>query len=131
MRFSLRTFVLAPAILAAAALASTSAMAEATLKVPFNFTVSGKQCAAGLYSVKPNLTHGIVTLQSKDGARTFNWLLTPGDPAPSSTRVTLRFNELGNAYTLRTVEYGSLTTTRLDKKSPSNEHVHTRVIQGQ
>jgi hypothetical protein len=47
----LRNFVLAPAAMAAAALATNTAMAE-TLKVPFTFTVDGKDFPAGLYSVQ-------------------------------------------------------------------------------
>jgi hypothetical protein len=115
MRTILRNLVLAPVVLAAAAVASTSAMAEVTVKVPFNFTVAGKNCPAGTYSVNRDTLHGLVTLKGVDAARSFNWVLGPGDSSSSSSKVTLQFDELGQNHFLRAVKYGSLTTSRLDK----------------
>ena len=43
-------FVLAPAVLAAAALAANSAIAE-TVKIPFNFTAGNKVLPAGDYTI--------------------------------------------------------------------------------
>ncbi len=90
----LRNFVLAPAAMAAAALATNTAMAE-TLKVPFTFTVDGKDFPAGLYSVQRQSSQNLVTLISKDASQSFTWVVAPGDPAPTDTAVTLRFSELG------------------------------------
>jgi hypothetical protein len=131
MRSILYKFVLAPVVMAAAALATTTAAAAATVDIPFSFTVAGQDCPAGVYSVQRQTTGNLVILQSKDASRTFSWLLAPGDPAPTSTAVTLKFNESGTERTLRTVQYGGLITSRLDKKDKHTEHAHTRIIQGE
>ena len=119
----LRTFVLAPAAMAAAALATNTAMAE-TLKVPFTFTVDGKEFPAGLYSVQRQSSHNLVTLTSRDASQSFTWGVAPGDPAPTDTAVTLRFSE---AHALRSVQYGPLITPRLDKGHAQP----TRIVTGQ
>jgi hypothetical protein len=131
MRFNLRNFVLAPAVMAAAALATNTAMAETTLKVPFNFTVDGKNCPAGLYTVQRESTHNSVTLTSKATQRSFTWIIAPGDPAPTASAVTLTFDELGQTHTLRSVQYGPMVTSRLDQKTKESEHAPTRIVQGQ
>jgi hypothetical protein len=128
---------MAPAIMAAAALATNSAMAETILKVPFSFTVDGKNCPAGLYSVQLESIHGnLVTLKSKDVPQSFTWVVGPGDPAPGDTAVVLRFNELGETHALRSVQYGSQITSRLDKKPNKAEHakteqIKTRIVSGE
>ena len=124
MGSTLRNFVLAPAAMAAAALATNTAMAE-TLKVPFTFTVDGKDFPAGLYSVRQS-SHNLVTLISKDASQSFTWVVAPGDPAPTDTAVTLRFSELGETHALRSVQYGPLITPRLDKGA-----MPTRIVTGQ
>ena len=116
MRSILRNFVLAPAVMAAAALATNTAMAE-TVKVPFNFTVAGKNLPAGYYWVRREVSQNIVTLRSYETPQSFTWVLTPGDPAPTDTAVVLRFDVLGEAHALRSVQYGPLITLRLDKKA--------------
>ena len=131
MRINLRNTILAPAVLAVATFAAVSAHADATLKVPFSFTAAGKDCPAGLYTVSKDITHNLVTLKSKEATRSFTWVVGPGDPAPNSTAVTLRFNETGSNHELRSVQYGSNITSRLDKKNKHNEHVHVDTITGQ
>jgi hypothetical protein len=124
-----RNFVLAPAVIAAAALATNTAMAETTVKVPFSFTVAGKNCPAGLYSIQWESTHGnLVTLKSKEVPQSFTWVVGPGDPTPGDTAVVLRFDELGEMHALRSVQYGSQITSRLDKKANQAEHVKTQHI---
>ena len=54
MRSKLHTVLASAALMAAAVLATNSAMAETTLQVPFNFIVAGKICPAGHYTVKEN-----------------------------------------------------------------------------
>ena len=129
MAFNLRNFVLAPAVLAAAALTTNTAMAEATLKVPFNFTVAGKNCPAGLYTVQRE--HNLVILTSRGAQQSFIWALSPGAPAPTASDVTLTFNELGQTHTLRSVQYGPMVTSRLDKQTKETEHAPRVVLQGQ
>ena len=116
MGSTLRNFVLAPAVMAAAALATNTAMAE-TVKVPFNFTFDGKDFPAGYYSVKREMSENMVTLRSNATSQSFTWIIAPGDPAPTDTAVTLRFDELGQDHVLQSVQFGPLITSRLDKKT--------------
>ena len=116
MGSTLRNFVLAPAVIAAAALATNTAMAE-TVKVPFKFTVAGKDFPAGYYSVKREFSLGMVTLRSNATSQSFIWILAPGDPAPTDTAVVLRFDQLGQDHVLQSVQFGPLITSRLDKKA--------------
>src|SRR5260370_40981637 len=100
--------------MAAAALATNTAMAE-TLKVPFTFTVDGKDFPAGLYSVQRQSSQNVVTLISKDASQSFTWVVAAGEPAPTDTAVTLRFTGLAETHALRSVQYGQLITPRLGK----------------
>ncbi len=113
----LRSIVLAPAIMAAAALATNVAVAETTLKVPFNFSVAGQSMPAGLYTVQRDSTGNIVHLRGQDATHSFNWILAPGSPAPTDDRIVLRFDTDGQSHALRSVQYGPGITSRLDKKS--------------
>jgi hypothetical protein len=130
MRSILRTLVLAPAMIAAAALATNYAMAESTVNVPFSFTVAGKYCPAGQYLVQRDPIHNFVTLRGKSAPVGFNWILGPGDGAPGSSTLTLSFDQQDRGYALESVQFGSMTTRRLDK-GPHSEHKTVRVIQGQ
>jgi hypothetical protein len=116
MRSTLRNFVLAPVVMAAAALAANTAMAE-TVKVPFNFTFEGKDFPAGYYSVKREMSQNMVTLRSSATSQSFTWVIAPGDPAPTDTAVVLRFDRLGQDHMLQSVQFGPLVTSRLDKKA--------------
>jgi hypothetical protein len=122
MRSILRTLVLAPVVMAAAALATNAAMAETTLTVPFSFKVAGKICPAGRYAVDRNLGHNYVTLVAKNAPVGFQWILTPGDDDRKNSDVTLSFDKQGEGYVLGLVQYGRLATHRLDKVSPHSEH---------
>lgn len=132
MRSTLRTLVLAPVVLAAAALAANTAMAsEVHVNVPFTFSVAGKICPAGAYRVDEDRAHGLVTLQSADSSRSFTWILRPGDPAPNDKHVALRFDQQGHGYALRSVQFRSLITSRLDKAGSHSEHKTVNAIEGQ
>jgi hypothetical protein len=131
MRSILNKLVLVPAVAAVAALASNAAMAETLLKVPFNFTVAGKVCPAGTYSVERDRIGTLVTLKSMDAPRTFSWAVGPGDPAPSDARVVLSFDEQGQMHALRSVQYGARITARLDHKTHQPERAPMMVTEGQ
>jgi hypothetical protein len=132
MRSILRKLALTSVALAAVALAANTAMAaESRVNVPFNFTVAGKICPAGAYSVIEDTGRGMVTLRSVDASRSFTWLLRAGEPAPTDTNVTLRFDEQAQGYTLQSVQYRSLITPKLDKKAPHSEHKAVRMVEGQ
>jgi len=109
MRSILRKLALTSVALAAVALAANTAMAaESRVNVPFNFT-----------------------LRSVDASRSFTWLLRAGEPAPTDTNVTLRFDEQAQGYTLQSVQYRSLITPKLDKNAPHSEHKAVRMVEGQ
>jgi hypothetical protein len=115
MKFSFSKFVLAPAVLAAAALAANSAMAaETTIKVPFNFTAAGKVCPAGVYTVNRDADY--ITLTRKGYTESFTWVVGPGSPALTDTKVALKFDEIGKTHVLQSIQYGPVITARLDKK---------------
>lgn len=131
MRIILNKFVLAPVVLAAAALAANSAMAEASVNVPFNFTVGGKSFPAGSYSVIEDTVHNNVILWSKHAPVSFTSLIGAGDPAPTDSKVILKFDELGDRFALQSIQYNSLITPRLDKHVKNAEHTPVRMIEGQ
>lgn len=118
MKLNFRTLVLAPVALAVVAFTAQSAMAAATVKVPFSFTVNGKECPAGLYSVNRDSSKHIVNVHSVNGTETFNWVLNPVDKSRDTTdenRVTLRFEEAGDGHALKFVQFGSESTAELNK----------------
>lgn len=121
-------FMLAPAILAAVVLACNTAEAETHLIVPFSFTAAGKQCHAGEYKVDKGPLLNTVKLTSADATRSFVWVASPGDPSPTDQRAILTFDSRGEMHILRTVQMGSLITSRLDK--PGKEYIPVRVIGG-
>lgn len=131
MRITLNKFVLAPVVLAAAALATGTAMAEARVNVPFNFTVAGKNYPAGPYTVIEDSIHNSVTLWGRNTPVSFTSLIGAGDPAPTDSKVILTFDELGNRFALKTIQYHSLITPRLDKHEKNIEHTPVRMIEGQ
>lgn len=130
MRSVLRNLGLASAVVSTAALATNAAMA-ATVNVPFNFTVAGKNLPAGYYSVRREVSQNIVTLRSYKTPQSFTWILAPGDPAPTDSAVVLRFDELGEAHALQSVQYGPLITSRLDKKTRQTGQMIERDVPGQ
>jgi hypothetical protein len=123
-------FVLAPAVLAAVALAATSAKAEVTIKVPFNFTAGGKICPAGEYTVRHDDNSSFVTLISKSSSQIFTWVVGPGVAAPDNRKIALKFDEMGNGHVLQSVQYGALSTSRLDSKSMRDERESNQLTGG-
>jgi hypothetical protein len=118
MKITIRSLVLASAFLATAALTVPAAMAATTLNVPFAFTVGNETCPAGHYLVERDNTGNAVKLVG--ATQSFTWGIHPGDPAPSSTRVVLKFDDTDSGHALSEIQYGPLTTSRLDKKSMSH-----------
>ena len=117
MKSILTKFVLAPVVLAAAAVITTSAMAETTVKVPFKFTAAGQVCPAGYYTLKHDDGRNFVTLTNKDSAKSFTYVLGPGAADPADNRIALKFDDLGGTHVLQSIQYGPLVTSRLDKKT--------------
>ena len=129
MRTLVQKIFLASAVAAMAALTTSSALADVKVNVPFSFKANGKLCPAGYYSVGRDDTTGTVTLRNATWLRTFSWLAGPGDPAPTDNRIILRFDKVGDGYTLESVQYRSLITAQLDKKH--NRETPGRMVIGQ
>ncbi|MGB6689533.1 MAG: hypothetical protein WBE76_16990 [Terracidiphilus sp.] len=115
-------FVLAPAVLAAAALACNTASAS-TVNVPFSFAAAGHVWPAGAYSVRKEFSGDIVTLKSMDTGLSFSSLIGPGEPALTDTKVALKFDSIGNTHALRTIQYGGQITRQLDRKLERSERL--------
>lgn len=129
MRSPLSKLFLASLALAAAAVASSTAMAETRLTVPFSFTAGGKVCPAGVYRVDKGPMLNTVKLVSDDASRSFVWIIAPGAPNPSDSRIVLTFDNFGDTHLLQSVQYRDKITSRLDK--PAKEYVPSRIVSGQ
>src|ERR1017187_10234607 len=86
MRINLSKFILAQVVMAAAALASNTAMAE-TIKVPFNFSVPGHNWPAGESSIIPLASGNQISLVSQNRKKIFTSKLGPGAPDPGDRLV--------------------------------------------
>lgn len=78
--------------------------------------------------VAQNLNHSSVQLISRDGTKSFSWVLEPGDPDPASTAVVLSFDVNGSTDWLRTIQYGPQTTPKIDPGSRRFEYSTLRVL---
>ena len=123
MRSTIHTVLASAALMAAVVLTTNSAVAETTLNVPFSFTVGGKACPAGHYTVKENSIGTYVTLTDEDSSRVFTWVLGPGTPDLTGNHVVLQFEVSGQRHLLRSVQIGSMTTPILDKNDRNSEYV--------
>jgi hypothetical protein len=122
--------LLAAIVITAGGLATHTAAAETTLKVPFSFTVAGQSMPAGTYSVSKDALHNVVTLKSMDASKTFSAVLVPGDPAPGDRHVALKFDQSGNGHTLKSIQYGAGTTSSLERAPSERGYDPTRLSQG-
>ena len=114
MRITLRSLFLALAVLATSAF-TTRRAAAANVRVPFDFNVDGKTLPAGTYVVTRDNNGDTVTLESQDCKYAHTWLVIRDGEQQAEHMVTLRFDQSGDKYALRTVEYDTLITKRLDK----------------
>ena len=130
MRLSIRSLVLAPALMAAAAVTPQIASA-AVLHVPFAFTVQGQNLPAGEYTVTRDSSGSIVTLVVAENQKSFKWQVTPGDAAPGTQGVIMRFDRSNAGYELRSIQYNALITSQLDKRSHRNDDRPQHVIRGE
>ena len=131
MRLTLSSLVLASAVVAAA-VAVTPQVASATrVHVPFSFNAGGKVMPAGDYNVVREPSRQFVTMIDPSGRATRTWLLGPGEPKGSSTAVVLSFDQTENGALLRTVQYGPMITSQIDKKLLHNDDTRVHVIRGE
>lgn len=125
MKSNLSRFFFASAAVAAMALASIPVVAETTpIKVPFNFTVNGQKCAAGLYSVQRDSSGNLLRLVGGNSSQGFSWAANSQSDSRDS-RVVLKFDEDGQEHTLRSVQYGHVVTSNLDKRHTKSERARS------
>ena len=98
---------------AAATLAAKPAHADARVKVPFSFTVGGKRCLAGTYLVRGDAASNTVTLVGHNSS-VFSWIILPKVSEVDPNKVVLQFDQAGFDHALRSIQYGSQATARLD-----------------
>lgn len=113
--------LLPAAALAAVALLSINTAKAETVNVPFAFRAQGKLFPAGQYRVNKTLGDGFVTVRSLDGSRSFTSVVAPGAPAPSDSRVVLRFDNDRATHELRSIQYHGQISGRLDRGTATAE----------
>lgn len=123
MQPSLYRSLLCAAVMAmAAALMTIQAMAQTRFNVPFSFTVSGKSCPPGSYSIQPVFFgSSVLRLQSEDWKESFRWTFNPAGASLTDARTVLTFDEVDGTHVLRTIQYGDLTSPVLDDGAKLNE----------
>ncbi len=126
----LRKIAFASVAMAVAAISVNTAHAEARVVVPFSFTVAGKVCPAGSYSIDRDTFHNYVTLRNATSGQSFTWVLNAGATDLSATSARLRFEEVGTEHALRSVQYGQQATSKLDSPSTHAERMAARSSQG-
>ena len=116
MRLTFYRSLLCVAVMAmAAALTTTQATAKTRVNVPFSFTVSGKSCPPGNYSIQPVVFGSpMVRLQSEDWKEAFSWTFAPAGVSLTDARTVLTFDEVDGTHVLRTIQYGDLLSPVLD-----------------
>lgn len=122
MQSILHRLAVAPAVIMVAALAVSPAIADTTnIKVPFSFEVAGKTFPAGDYSIRRDNRDGFVTLASKETSQSFTGIIGPGSPGPLDYKIALKFDQVGQTHLLQSIQYGTMITSKLDKKALQNE----------
>ncbi len=119
MRFMTFKSVLAAVVITTGALGTHGVKAETPLNVPFSFTVAGQTMPAGIYTVQNDNLHNVVVFRNQAATKSFTYALRPGDPAPTESHVTLKFESAGDSHILRSIRVGSKETSRLDSSAPT------------
>ncbi len=88
-----------------------------TVAVPFSFRVGGVVYPAGSYSVERPARGLFVWMTDTKGKEILHRVLVAGEADLNRSGVTLRFDESGQSHLLRSIQYDSLATSRLDGKS--------------
>ncbi|HEV2464865.1 MAG TPA: hypothetical protein VGT04_13755 [Acidobacteriaceae bacterium] len=122
------------AILTGMVLVATSAFAasKATVNIPFSFSSQGHSYPAGQYVATLDTTHNVLALSNKtETAISARWVVGPADYNPNEEHLTLKFDDLGNSHTLRTVQLGPRITSRLDAPARHHDAGATATVSGQ
>jgi hypothetical protein len=115
---------------ATATLSAKPARADASVKVPFSFTVDGKQCPAGTYRVKSDAPTNTVTLVGRDSSKIFSWIIVPKTGEGDPKKVVLQFDLAGSDHALRSIQFGSQATSRLDTHRQQSDEMQDTVRGG-
>ena len=99
------SFIRTLAIGFGAAIGPICLMAQNTLtvKIPFDFTVGSTSLTAGDYTVRPQLTHSVLSLQSVDDRSAIMALTLDVQSTKRVSQGTLVFNQYGDRYFLSQV----------------------------
>ncbi len=116
----------------AATFTSVAANAQTTINVPFSFNVGDSLAPAGAYSVERIgvAWAGLITLKNVQTNASFTWSVSSGDLAPTDNRIVLKFDEIGQTHLLRSVQYHSMITSRLDGYTRSNKQGNLLLREG-
>jgi hypothetical protein len=126
MRSMLRSLVLAPALLAAAAAFAANTTA---VNIPYDFVAQGKAFPAGQYDVSRDINSNFLTIR-KHGTPEVNFTVTAGAGGEFDNKVSLKFDSVGDSHVLNTVRYGHLVTAHLDSDKKHGEIDHSSMAVG-
>jgi hypothetical protein len=118
MRSVLRTIVFT-----SAALCATAAFAadKAVVNVPFNFETHGMAFSAGEYTAALSMEKNVLTLTNVANPKeSVLWTVSPADETAIHAPLLLKFNDSGAKHELRSIQFGSRITPRLD--APAKRH---------
>lgn len=122
------------AILTGMVLVATSAFAasKANVNIPFAFSSHGQSFPAGQYTATLDMNQNVLTLSSKDKpSLSAHWAVGPAESNPNDEKLTLKFDDLGNNHSLRTVQLGPRITSRLDAPARHHDAGATATVSGQ
>lgn len=118
MRTAVRSVVLATASLCATA---AFAADRAVVNIPFNFVSHGQSFPAGKYIANLDANDNVLALSYMENASvSCHWAAGPAEFNPNDEKLTLKFDDLSDGLTLRTVQLGPRITSRLD--APARHH---------
>ena len=96
----------------------TTAMKAQTVAIPFSFQVGANLYPAGAYSVERPAGGSFVSMKDENGKEVSHWVLGGGEAHPNASGIILRFDESGQIHLLRSIQFNSRVTSRLDGKAP-------------
>lgn len=122
------------AILTGMVLVATSAFAasKANVNIPFGFSSHGQSFPAGQYTATLDMNHNVLALRNAANPSLYaHWIVGPAESDPNKEMLTLKFDDLGNSHTLRTVQLGPRITSRLDAPARHHDAGATATVSGQ
>jgi hypothetical protein len=115
--------IIRSAIFATAAICATAAFAadRTVVDIPFNFVSQGMSFPAGRYAATMDSNQNVLELSNLYHPKvSAHWTARPAEFIPGAEKLTLKFDDLGQRHTLRTMQLGPRITSRLD--APGRRH---------